>query len=198
MRLALPALGLASALLLAGCFGPAPEPEAEPAPTSGEVGSAPEMVAVSPEEAGLVQAPRRSVFPYEGRITAGTGAPGVGYVAPAGASDPHIFAFNVTEGAVALVAELRWESPMHDLDLELAAPGCDVTTGSGTCFWMQDGGPGAGDSPVRLMVNDAELLAPGNWTLYVWAKDALNTAFDGAVSVFYGLQPSHDYTALDP
>lgn len=198
MRLALPAVALVSAaLLLAGCFGPSAPLEREPAPTAGDA-AVPEMVPVSPEEAGLAPQPRVTKYPYEGRIT-GTGAPGVGYLAPAGAADPHIFAFNVTEGAVALVAELRWESPMHDLDLELAAPGCDVTTGSGACFWVQDGSPGAGDSPVRFVLTDAATLAqPGDWTLYVWAKDAVNTAFDGAISVFYGLGPSDDYTALQP
>lgn len=202
MRSLLVALMLTvGAVAFSGCLGAPEAASDQPRPTAQDDAGKdfPEMVPITAEEAGIVAPPRIAVYPFEGRITVGAGMPGVGYATPAsgGGRDAHIYAFVVEPEAVGIIVELRWADPMTDLDLELAAPGCDTTTGMGPCLFAQGGAPGAGDSPVRFVVTEPAVLSQsGNWTMSVWAKNAANAQFDGVVSVFYGLPPSEDYTAL--
>lgn len=197
MRAPLAAALLALAVALAGCLGsptvtPDPTPTAGPAPED-----FPELVPVTAEEAGIVAPPRISTWPFEGHLTAAAGMSGFGYVTPTGSQDNHAYLFQVEPEAVTMIVELRWADRMADLDLELAAPGCDTTSGVGPCLFAQDGAPGSGDTPLRFVVTEPAVLnLTGDWELYVWAKSAVNADFDGVISVFYGLPPSEDYTAL--
>lgn len=193
---------LAAAVLVgaafAGCVG-APEPVADPGPEPldrGDGGAA-TTTPSGPDDAPPAPAPTVAAYPYSGKLTAAAGAPDVGYLSPTGGQDPHVFAFQVGSGAQGLVVELRWADRMHDLDLEVAAPGCDGNTGVGPCLFADGGSPGSGDSPVRFEVTDPEMLAmSGDWRLMVWAKNAVNADFDGVISIFYNAPPAPGYTAL--
>lgn len=193
MRVLLALVLVVAPLAFAGCIGsPEPAPPAEQ-PTAQALPPT-TTVDVNQEEA---QGPAMVVFPYTGKITAGAGVAQVGYVSPTGSMDAHIFHFAVAEGAVAVVAELAWSNPVHDLDLEIGTPDCDTTMGSGMCVFANGGNPGSGDSPVRIVIADAAMLAKtGEWKMLVWAKDALNADFTATASVFYGVPPADDYTAL--
>lgn len=197
MRLLLPGTAITLAVLaLAGCLGsPAPEPVQPEQPASGERLQAPtHPVEAAPAEPGRIG---KEVFPFSGKMTTGVGAGGVGYLSPTGSLDPHQFAFPVDAGAVAIVAELAWDNRAMDLDIALNAPSCDPTMGSGACVFADGGSPGAGDSPVRIVLQDpAALNETGEWRITIWAKSAVNVDFRTVVTVFYGLPPSADYTGL--
>jgi hypothetical protein len=137
------------------------------------------------------------LYPFKGHLTTSLGAQGVGYLSPTGSQDTHGWNFAVDTDAVAIVAELRWADKTMDLDLELGSPNCDSTTGSGTCMFADKGAPGSGDTPVKIVFQDPKALAQaGSWKIFVWGKDAVNTDFDAAVTVFYGVGPTDGYTAF--
>lgn len=187
----------AGSLVLAGCLGPS-----SPPPPQQPERERPARVADDQPSASAPASPepvqQYVVFPYNGKLTVGAGAGGVGYVTPLGSMEPHGTVFPVEEGAVAIVAEMRWKDPVSDLDFEVGAPDCDTTTAMGHCFFANGGSPGAGDSPVRTVVSDpAALTQSGDWLLVVWAKDAVNTEYQVVVTVFYGAAPTDDYTAFD-
>lgn len=196
MRPSWPALLVAcGALALAGCTAGPPAPGPEPAPTSEDAGEPPVVTTLVPE-APAAPDPYIWTYPYEGRIS-GAGAPGLGYFAPLGNQETHAYLYAVPAGATAMVVELAWSDFNMDLDLEAVPPDCDVITGGGSCVYVQGGAPMAGDTPVRLLITDPALLnQTGDWGLYVWAKNAVNTPFHGAISIFFGIAPSDDYTAL--
>lgn len=202
MRLPLLGLLLAGSVAFAGCLG-APEPVQ---PSDAEDPASTDSAATSDLAAGAVQPPQgpppqMAILPFAGRITLSVGAQGMGYFSPTGSQDPHAFVFPVglrEQTVMAIVAELRWPNNQNDLDMELAPPGCDMSTGLGPCVFVQGGTAGNGDSPVKFVLTDPGLLAlTGDWHLQVWAKNAVATNFDGVITVFYGMAPSDDYTALE-
>ncbi|MCA1813182.1 MAG: hypothetical protein LC624_04430 [Halobacteriales archaeon] len=186
------------AVLLAGCLGSSSPPSNEPVrPANGGDAQVAQPEAGS---GGVAQAPpvqQLVVYPFKGHLTTSLGAQGVGYLSPTGAQDTHGWNFAVDHEAVAIVAELRWADKMQDLDLQLGSPNCDSTTGTGTCVFADDGQPGAGDSPTKIVFTNADALKQaGAWKVFVWAKDAVNADFDASVTVFYGVGPADDYTAF--
>ncbi|HEV8359597.1 MAG TPA: hypothetical protein VGR28_03980 [Candidatus Thermoplasmatota archaeon] len=195
MRAPLLALLLASlALVVAGCVGsPQPGPSEPESPTADLAPPVADVAAPESEQlkVGIV------VLPFEGKLTVAAGAQGVGYVTPTGNSDAHAFSFPVEEGATAIIAELAWADTTQDLDLELGTPDCDTTAGEGVCAFADAGQAGAGDSPIKLVFTDPEVLQNvGDWKLLVWGKNAVNAEFRGAITVFYNMLPQDDYTAL--
>jgi hypothetical protein len=180
-------------LALAGCIGSSAPPSTETTQADPPNRPAPRVDLPEEEPAAVMV-----VYPFAGKITASAGASQVGYVSPTGSVDEHVFLFPVQVGTTAIVAELSWPTPVHDLDLELGTPDCDSTMGTGTCVFSEGGMPGAGDSPVKIVFDDPQILAnAGDWKLLVWAKDAVNTEFTAAVTVFYAGAPAADYTAIE-
>jgi hypothetical protein len=182
-------------LLVAGCLG-APEPIEQPVePTSPPSETPPPSVPVTPAPTPVPT--DREVASFPGKIMVGVGDNRLGYFEPTGAADSHLFTFAVGRGATAIVAELQWGDPADDLDLQIGAPDCDPTMNRQTCLFAEDGAPGAGDSPVKLVLQEDPLLtSTGDWRLMVWAKKAINRDFIAAVTVFYGDLPSETYSHL--
>jgi len=191
---ALPVLA-AAMLLAAGCLGSAP---ASDPPRRTQSATPPAFTTPLPEN---VSAPEPSylMYPFLGSLTLAAGATGVGYVSPTGTMDRHVFRFPVMEGATGLVVELRWDDAMTDLDLEFGTPDCDSNAGTGMCAFVDGGTIGAGDAPVRVAFTDpATLNTTGDWFLSVWGKDAVQTKFETAATVFYGMAPPDNFTAYAP
>jgi hypothetical protein len=187
-------LAAAGGLVLAGCLGsPAPLPSSPTPQAPPDDGANAAPAPPAPEAPKL---PGYLVYPFTGKITAAVGNDQIAYLSPTGSQDPHVFHFNVSSGAIAIVAELAWDNSVNDLDLTVGSPSCDHLT-KGTCLTAGGGSPGQGDTPVKLVIKDqGQLNETGDWTLAVWAKDAVNQDFRAAVTVFYLLPPPDNYSAL--
>lgn len=183
--------GILAVALVAGCVGaprsggpeasPSPTAQAPVAPPGSEVPVSAEPAPVPPADDGAL-----FVFPIHGKLTAAARAPAAAYVSPTSAMDPRNFPFTVDPGAAWLWVDLFWSTSVFDLDVQIVPPGCDVATGQGPCLMLDEGAPGAGDSPIHLNITDPQLLGlTGTWYAIVWAKAAVNTSFDGAISVGY-------------
>jgi len=205
-RSAVAALALTGALLLAGCTGSSPEPAPtnggnngnNPTPTSGGNpggpgnGTGPGNHTTGGNATNITAG--ITVFAFNGQLTLSGGAPQVVYVNAGvlpGLDHPGA-PFHVDEGASAIYVELVWSDKTMDLDMFLDS---DL---NGTSVAQSVGGThGSGDPPAIIQFEDASKLASGDWQVRVFAKDAVNTQYKGAISVFYGGEPiPPGYTAL--
>ena len=109
------------------------------------------------------------------------------------------FDFRVQKGARAIVVELAWNGPAA-LDLFTGVPGpehCEPMDPIGLMNWCVGPTDNDGTSPARLLITGKEAAYDGVWSFSAYARQSAATVqFRAAVSVFYGENPSEDYTAL--
>lgn len=183
------ALVLCAALAAAGCVGEPVEPAAKPTPPTPEP--------VEPDQVPDA-GPRFNVTPLSGSV-AGVGNPSAGYLR---ASGENVLAFDVPEGATALLVEVAWAGG-HALDVQVDVPDefCEPVDPAGLFLDCPSPPPDAdGASPARIEVTDLETLArAGEWRLGAWARSsASEVPFTAFVTVFADGKPDATYTALPP
>lgn len=157
-------------LLLAGCVSGAPEEGLSAAADAGA-------------EAATLAVPQPQLF--QGNLALAAAAAGV-YAFPTNSVDPIEFTAVVPENATYLVIELRWGNAANDLDVLLY--------GEETTF-LDDGAPGSGDSPMKVVLAQGE-FPTGDVLLRVAAKLAIAESFELAVTPFEGAAPADDFTAF--
>lgn len=138
----------------------------------------PDQVPVLNATLNNTQPPLILYGPFDGTVQSAAGPLSVGGTT----SD-----FKVDEGATLVFAELKWDSPVIDLNVALRSPAAGQTgtannfdhTGSG-------GNPGMPNSPETLTISGADVLA-GDWQGTAFANGAAaEQDYQLAVTVFYG------------
>lgn len=180
---------LCAAVLAAGCIGgdePVDPLGKPPTPPTGDVEPDP-----LPEPA-----PARNVSVFNGTI-AGVGNPAAGYFRVEG---DNLFAFDLPEGASAIVVEVAWAgADALDVQLDVPLDHCEPVDPAGLFVDCPSPPPDQdGVSPARIEVVEPDALAlVGEWRLGAWARSSTAAVpFTAYVTVFHGEKPAPAYTAV--
>lgn len=163
---ALLVIGLLATLALAGC-------------TSGNGGSP--SASPSPSAAA-------SVNPKSVEVTTGLGTvTSAGVAGTSFSNGAPAVTFDVKANATLIYIEMRWASPVVDLDIAMSSPNSGNTQGVGNPDYIgSGGGPGTPDSPATMTLKGGDVIK-GGWTGGAFANGAAaQQDYEMAVSVFYG------------
>lgn len=187
---------------------PVAPPPADPEPSAGAPASGPDPMPSSV----AAPPPRIEVVGWNLTFT------GAGASPPAGpaccvwrtAQGETSMAFELPEGAKALVVELAWSDAAIDLDLQLLGAdyaetvppepnGAETAFHAGHMWSATQGAPGSPDSHTVILVTEVEALVAGSWGWRVGAEGpAKDLAFSVHASIFLDAAPPEGYSAVTP
>lgn len=102
--------------------------------------------------------------------------------------------FDVPDGAEVLLAEIRWNDPVQDVNLGLSSPSQEGTSPRSYDHVADGGSPGTPDSPHSITVGNPE---EGTWQLTAFGNGASAAMeYEWAVTIFFDDMPA-GYTAFN-